>query len=116
MKKINTQEAETSQQKYWAYLDARTTSAALRTTFSNPAQLIMDRAQMMLSMLHFDSATELNFRKTLAAVKVFNPNVSNPKQHREYVKHLESLGFTVKTNPRREVIYSIKKSQLEGAQ
>lgn len=114
MKHINTVEAENNTKKYYAFLNARTTSAVYKTTFTDKAVLLMERASFMLSMLHFDSKYELNYRKTLAAIKVFNKNVKDKKQYREYIKHLRDMGFDIKVNDRLEIIYSIKKSVIEA--
>jgi hypothetical protein len=113
MRNINTVEAATGQQKYYAWLNARSTSIANKSHFSTSAQLQMERVQVMLNMLHYNSAIEeVNYRKTLAAVKVKNRNVSNKKQHKEYIAHLEELGFVVKSSAQ-GLNYTIKKDILE---
>jgi hypothetical protein len=114
MRNINTIEAQTPQQKYYAWLDARSTTIANKSHFSAQAQLFMERVYVVLDMLHYNSAVkEVNYRKTLAAVKVLNRNVTNKKQHREYLEHLESLGFVAKAS-KQGINYTINKQILES--
>lgn len=114
MRKINTIEAQTPQQKYYAWLNARSTTIENKSHFSSKAKLIMDRVYVVLNMLHYNSAVEeVNYRKTLAAVKVLNRNVTNKKQYREYLEYLENLGFEVKSS-KQGINYTIKKQLLEA--
>ena len=111
MKFINTVEAETAQQKYFAALNAETTNAANKTHFSAELQLRLERAEQVLSMLHFDSETKLNYRKTLASIKVFNRNIQDVAKYTDYVDYLESQGWQRKSS-KQGIIYSIKKSAI----
>ena len=111
MKFINTVEAETAQQKYWAALNASTTSYAYRSQFDRKTQLMLERAELMLSMLHYDSKTKINYRKTLASIKVFNKNIRDIAEHRKYVEYLKSNGWVEKNTPQ-GLIYSVKKTAL----
>lgn len=111
MKFINTIEAETAQKKYYAAMDAAVTNQVNKTHFTAKQILMLERAQLALSMLHFDSDTKLNYRKTIASIKVFNRNVQNKKQYQEYIAHLTNLGFERKAS-KQGIIYAIKKSLL----
>ena len=111
MKFINTVEAETDQQKYYAALNAETINIANRSHFSAQAQLMLERAEQVLSMLHYDSNTKLNYRKTLASIKVFNRNIQDVAKYQEYVEYLESKGFERKAS-KQGIIYSIKKTAI----
>ena len=114
MKFLNTVEADTQQKKYFAALNAQQQNLCNRSHFSPQAQLIMERAEIMLSMLHFDSKSRINYRKTLASIKIFNTNIRNKRQYREYVEHLVSQGFQVK-HTRQGIVYSISKTHLPQA-
>lgn len=114
MRRINSVEAQDPQQKYYAWLNARSTTIENKSHFSSKAKLCMERVYVVLNMLHYDSAVEeVNYRKTLASVKVLNANVTNKKQHREYLEYLENLGFEVKVS-NQGINYTIKKQMLEA--
>lgn len=111
MKFIRTVEAETAQQKYWAALNAETTNIANKSHFSAQAQLKLERAEQVLGMLHYDSKTKLNYRKTLASIKVFNRNIQDVAKYDDYVEYLTEMGFERKAS-KQGIIYAIKKSKL----
>jgi N-acetyl-anhydromuramyl-L-alanine amidase AmpD len=113
-KYLKTTEAETSQQKYWAWLDARETTLKHKADYSPETHLMMERVQTMLSMLHYDCKAEIKYRATLTGVKVFNKNVRDKRMYREYMQHLEELGFEVRDTAQ-GTNYNIKKRVLEAA-
>lgn len=108
---IATVEATTDVKKYYAALNASTNNAVLKTTFSSKAQLLLQRAETVLSMFHYNSKTKINYRKTLASIKLFNKNVSNYKELQKYEAYLSDLGFVKKVSPQ-GIVYSINKNAL----
>lgn len=72
---INTVEADTDLNKYYAYLNAKTTSAANSTTFSEEARLEIYRVANFIEFaLDGEFAVYTAFRKTKATIKICDVN------------------------------------------
>jgi hypothetical protein len=111
IKQLNTVEAETNLKKHYAALNASTTNAVNKTTFSNAQQTIITRAAYFLSDCYCNTKPYVNYRKTKASIKLVNKNVSNKSMLCEYEDYLFSAGWGKTLTPQ-GIIYSIKKANL----
>lgn len=104
---LNTQSADTKQQAYFAYLNARTINSANKSKFSDSAKLAVTRASDMLSSLYCHVKPYVNYRKTKVAIKLCTKAVNNKKLLKEYEEYLIQQNWE-KAISAQGVIYSKK--------
>ena len=91
-----------------ASTNARVTSYANGTTYTEKQRLEVDRAKLLLGMC-YEGKTYVNYRKTFAAIKIEHAVVTDRNLLAVAEETFEERGYTKTVTPQ-ATIYRIKKS------
>ena len=105
---LDTKEASTFAQKWFAARDARMRSYTNSSHFTSEQKTKAERMKMVLEMLYAAREVHINFRKTFVSVKVDSLAVRDRKSLLQIESDWENEGIT-KVVSKQGVVYRIMK-------